>query len=289
VDEVHRLGQRSNQPAASQNRDFKLINERLFGNDSPEHTQLDWIRAKSRHQVLLLDVAQSVKPGDLPIHVTNEIIDSARRNNSLFRLHSQMRVTGGSDYIAHIDSILKGQATGKRDFGDYDLRLFDDIGEMRAEIVRQNDSVGLSRLIAGYAWKWVSRLKGKSNVPDIVIDGFEMFWNRTQKDWVNTPNSINEVGSIHTIQGYDLNYAGVIIGKDLQFDTVSKTIAFSRENYFDKKGRENNPQRGIVYTDADILEFVKNIYRVLLTRGIKGTYIYVCDPDLREYFRKFVP
>ena len=289
VDEVHRLGQRSNQPAASQNRDFKIINERLFGDDSPNHTQLDWIRAKSRHQVLLLDVAQSVKPGDLPLHLTNAVIESARHNNSLFRLHSQMRVRGGSDYIAHIDAILKGQATGKRDFGDYEFRLFDDVSKMKAEIVRQNDSVGLSRLIAGYAWKWVSRLRGKSHVPDIVIDGVEMFWNRTQKDWVNTPNSINEVGSIHTIQGYDLNYAGVIIGKDLYLDPISKTIEFSRENYFDKKGRENNRKRGIIYSYAEIAEFVKNIYRVLLTRGIRGTYIYVCDPALREYFRKFVP
>jgi DUF2075 family protein len=102
---------------------------------------------------------------------------------------------------------------------------------------------------------------------------------------VNSPTSAEEVGSIHTIQGYDLNYAGVIIGRDLYFDENAQRVAFSRENYFDKKGKENNPTLGIKYSDEDLLKYVLSIYRVLLTRGIKGTYVYVCDERLRVYLR----
>ena len=116
-----------------------------------------------------------------------------------------------------------------------------------------------------------------------------MFWNRTQTDWINSPTSIDEVGSIHTVQGYDLNYAGVIIGNDLRFDPAIQKIRFSRDDYFDKKGLENNRMLGITYSDEEILEFVKNIYRVLMTRGIKGTYVYICDPELREYFKRYLP
>ncbi|MEG0299206.1 MAG: DNA/RNA helicase domain-containing protein, partial [Aurantimicrobium sp.] len=117
---------------------------------------------------------------------------------------------------------------------------------------------------------------------DIQIGNLGLTWNRTATDWINSPTSLEEVGSIHTVQGYDLNYAGVIIGPDLGYDPVSKKIVFHRENYHDKKGKENNPRLGIEYTDEDLLNYVVNIYRVLLTRGIKGTFVFVCDPALRE-------
>jgi DUF2075 family protein len=97
----------------------------------------------------------------------------------------------------------------------------------------------------------------------------------------------NEVGSIHTIQGYDLNYAGVIIGKDLRYDPAANRIYFDRDNYHDPRGATNNRMRGITYSDDDILQFVRNIYAVLLTRGMLGTYVYVCDRPLRLYLKKF--
>jgi DUF2075 family protein len=106
----------------------------------------------------------------------------------------------------------------------------------------------------------------------------EMRWNTTTTDWINSPKSVEEVGSIHTVQGYDLNYVGVIIGNDLRYDPAAGKLVFDRTNYHDKKGRENNPKLGIKYTDEDLLEYVKNIYSVLLTRGIRGTYVYICDP-----------
>lgn len=285
VDEVHRLGQRANQASPAQNRAFSAINQKLFRDDDLEHTQLDWIVEQSDHQILLLDVAQSIKPGDLPVRVTQGIIESAQAAGRAYSLHSQMRVAGGADYIDHVFRMLHGLPAKSTKFGDYDFRFFDDVNEMRQEIVARDRESGLARMLAGYAWKWVSKKNPK--LDDIVIAEFRMPWNRAQKDWVSSPTSIDEVGSIHTIQGYDLNYAGVIIGPDLRFDPERKIVTFSRADYFDRKGKENNKQRGIQYSDDDILGFVKNIYRVLLTRGIKGTYVYVCDDALREHLRNY--
>ena len=286
VDESHRLGQRSNQPSAAQNKKFTDINTALFGNDDLSWTQLDWIKAKSTHQLYLLDSAQSVKPADLPAEVTAALVEQARNANSFFRLVSQMRVAGGTDYIEFIGRVFAGTQQGPESFGNYELRFFDDIEEMRQAIFEKDKEVGLSRMIAGYAWPWAS--KNDPSAVDIQIGDVGLTWNRTATDWINSPTSIEEVGSIHTVQGYDLNYAGVIIGPDLGYDPVAKKIVFHRENYHDKKGKENNPRLGIEYTDEDLLNYVVNIYRVLLTRGIKGTFVYVCDPVLRSFLMRLL-
>jgi DUF2075 family protein len=194
-------------------------------------------------------------------------------------LQSQLRVSAGQDYVEFIQRLLSDKPMPNPGFGEYDLRFFDSFTDMREEILRKNEEFGLSRILAGYAWKWVS--KKNPSKPDIDIEGLNLFWNQTDKDWINSKNSELEVGSIHTIQGYDLNYAGVVIGNDIGIDPVSKRIAFRRDNYFDSKGTLNNRVQGITYSDEDILQYVVNIYRVLLTRGIKGTFIYVCDPGLR--------
>ena len=113
-------------------------------------------------------------------------------------------------------------------------------------------------------------------------------WNSTDKDWINSPGSLEEVGSIHTVQGYDLNYAGVIIGPDLRYDADAGRLHIDRAAYFDKKGKENNPVLGRVYSDEDLLRYITNVYAVLLTRGVRGTYVYVNDPDVRAYFATYL-
>lgn len=292
VDESHRLNQRANQASAAQNTKFREINEKLFGQDDPSKTQLDWIRAKSANQILLLDAAQSVRPADLLPEVLHVLVAEAKGADRHYPLLSQMRVQAGSDYVAYVRRILapSGAAEGQvraETFGDYDFRLFDDIAHMRDEILRRDSEVGLSRLVAGYAWSWNS--KTDKAAYDIEIDGSRFRWNSTQTDWIASAKSLEEVGSIHTVQGYDLNYAGVIIGPDLSYDHDAGRIVVNRASYFDKKGKENNPVLGKVYTDDDLLRFIRNIYAVLLTRGIRGTYVYVCDPALRAYLRAFIP
>lgn len=285
VDEAHRLGQRANQPSAAQNSKFSAINQSLFGEDRSDITQMDWVKAQSRHQLYLIDSAQSVKPADLPKRILDELSAKARSEEGFFRLASQMRIQGGSDYIDYVGRVLDGSQALPETFGSYSVRFFDDIRAMRDAIYEKEREHSLCRMVAGFAWPWIS--KNSPDAHDIVLDGVGLTWNRTASDWINSPTSVEEVGSIHTVQGYDLNYAGVIIGADLGFDAVNQQIVFRRENYHDKKGKENNPRRGIVYTDDDLLEYVKNIYRVLLTRGIRGTFVYVVDPELREHLRPF--
>ena len=290
VDEAHRLKIRSNMSSAGQNRSFREINQRLFKSDADHITQLDWIIAQSDSQILLIDSAQSVMPADLTLKAIQDLEKQARNDKTYFSLKSQLRVRGGEEYITYISQVLEGNAETKiKHFKDYDCCIFDSIHEMRKAIKKRNQEKGLARVVAGYAWPWATRGKSDPTLYDIEIDGLKLSWNRTDKDWINSLTSIDEVGSIHTVQGYDLNYCGVIVGPDLKFDIATQSIVFNRDNYYDKKGRENNRRLGIIYTDDQLFVYVKQIYRVLLTRAIFGTYIYVCDPALKNYLSKFFP
>lgn len=284
VDEAHRLSMRANQAFPTLNTLYVDINKKLFGKDDLKYTQLDWMVAQSKAQVLLLDPDQTIKPLDLPRSVIDEAIEDAKFTQTYFKLHSQLRVSAGQDYVEFIQRLFTDDPMPNPGFGEYDLKFFDSFTDLREAVLHKNEEFGLSRILAGYAWKWIS--KKDPTQPDIEIEGLKLFWNQTDKDWINSKNSELEIGSIHTIQGYDLNFAGVVIGNDIGFDPDSSRIVFRRDNYFDSKGTLNNLVQGIVYSDDDILQYVVNIYRVLLTRGIKGTYIYVHDPELRQILNK---
>ena len=287
VDEAHRLSQRANQPSGPQNKKFREINEALFGADDLSLTQLDWIRKSSRHQILLVDAEQSVRPADLPEDLVRSLLLKSQGEKRYYRLHSQMRVKGGTDYIKYIRGILSTRPPAVSRFDDYDFRFFDDVRDMHEAIRRRESEIQLARLVSGFAWPW--RTKSDPSAYDIDIDGYLLRWNQTQTDWINSTTSVDEVGSIHTVQGYDLNYAGVIIGPDLRFDLKTQSIVVHRASYFDKKGKENNPKLGLFYTDTDLLRYITNIYAVLMTRGMHGTYVYVHDEALREYLRDYIP
>lgn len=286
VDEAHRLNQRAAQAAGPLNAKFPAINRKLFGADDLQLTQLDWIRKQATHVILMLDTGQSVRPADLPPRTTEALLSEVAESGRIYPLRSQMRIAADQDYVGYVRKVLGDAPPASRErFGGYDLRFFGHLGEMRREILAREKEHGLSRLVAGYAWKW--RSKADPSAFDLEVDGERLRWNSVAKDWINSPRSLQEVGSIHTVQGYDLNYAGVIIGRDLRFDPESGRSYFDRSEYQDKKGRQNNPQLGITYSDDDLLSYVRNIYSVLLTRGIRGTYVYVCDPELRKHLRRY--
>ena len=291
VDETHRLNQRASQPSGVLNAKFAAITRTLFGSDDTSKTQLDWIRAKSRHQIFLLDAAQSVRPADLPSGLLSNLVADTRASRRYFQLQTQMRVQAGSDFVSYIRWILDPRPLSaprvRQDFGEYDFRAFTSVAEMRDEIFRRDAEVGLSRMVAGYAWEW--RIRRDNNAFDIEIGQTRLRWNSTPTDWISSSNALEEVGSIHTVQGYDLNYVGVIIGLDLRFNPQQRRLFIDRDSYFDKKGKENNPALGKRYSDNDLLRFITQIYAVLMTRGIRGTYVYACDPGLREYLKVFIP
>jgi DUF2075 family protein len=286
IDEAHRLNQRANQSSGVNNRRFADINRKLFGADDPSWTQLDWMNAMSDSQIFLVDQEQSVRPAD----VSKEALDSLSQTIPDWRhyaLSSQMRVNAGDDYVGYVRRLISSDPPEPRSFDGYEFWLFDNVGEMLEALRDRDNEHGLGRALAGYAWPWKS--KKEKDAFDIELDGHRLRWNSTERDWVNSPRASQEVGSIHTIQGYDLNYAGVIIGNDLRYDPAAGQIYFDRASYFDTKGKENNKSRGITYTDADLQKFVRNIYAVLMTRGMRGTFVYVCDPGLRDYLLSYVP
>jgi DUF2075 family protein/phage repressor protein C with HTH and peptisase S24 domain len=158
--------------------------------------------------------------------------------------------------------------------------LFDNPEDLVREINEKEKRDGLSRLVAGYAWEWVSK-KDKSKF-DIKIGNVQVKWNSVAVDWVNSANSINEVGCIHTTQGYDLNYVGVIIGPELDYDFDNKQLVVYKKLYKDKAGKNT-------ITDELILkEYIINIYKTILLRGIKGTYILAVNKNLNKYLSQFI-
>lgn len=287
VDEAHRLRRRKN---LTQYRTFDENNRKLnLGNHG---TELDWILLKSKYQIFFYDEEQSIKPTD----VRKENFDKLmlRKNYRLYRLTTQLRcLAGGNEYIDYVKAIFSNNPPKKKvNFKKYDLKIFDNVNEM-IEVIREKDKkYGLCRNIAGYAWPWNSKNKrnlistnSKENVDkgkyDLEIDGYKYIWNSQPYDWINSSNSINEIGSIHTTQGFDLNYTGLIIGKELKYDKENKCFIVDKNNYYDVKGKGDT-------TDDELLNYLLNIYVTMMTRGMLGTYIYVCDNELRAYLKKYI-
>lgn len=273
VDEAHRLTFRG---AGATRGQFNANSRALFPDRADEVTAVDWIVAKSDHQVFLVDSEQTVRPADVPAKVTRSLVRQAKDNHRYYSLESQMRVSAGDSYLEFVRNLLTENPQRPNVSKAYDLRFFDNLSEMRALIRQKENEIGLSRIVAGYAWPWVSKGNLTDDAPyDIEIDGEKIRWNRTHIDWISSPTSPEEAGSVHTTQGYDLNYAGVIIGPDIMWDDATQQVIAVRESHFDSEVRTVRDQ-------AELLEYIRNAYYVLLTRGMRGTYIYVCDPALRE-------
>ena len=290
VDEAHRLSQFGAQSIGTLTKEFRQINDDLFDGEKPEASHLDWIRSCSDHTILMVDTSQTVKPIDLSTAMLRALIDAQDAEHRRdYVLHSQMRSIGGNDYIDYVKQVLSPAPPQVRsDFGPYEVGIVDDPQRLIDIIATKNASHGLSRVVAGYAWDWVSK-KDPDKLDINLSDGVGLRWNSTVTDWINSPRSPKEAGSIHTVQGHDLNYAGVIFGKDLRYDPVKEVLWISRDDYRDSTGKRNNKLAGRDTTDEMLLEFITNIYYVLMTRGVHGTFIHVVDPGLREYLGRYFP
>lgn len=278
VDEGHRLRQWRN--LAAYYGTFRKVSQRL-GLDELSSSELDWILMQSDKTVIFYDESQSIKPSDTDKQAFAKLQDAPFTRTE--RLQSQFRVRGGEYYVDYIYKLFSDKNTlprGRFKSVAYDFRLFTDLKQMLELVKRKNRQVGLSRMVAGFAWDWISK-KNKS-LKDIIIGDVELSWNSTDVDWVNSSNAINEVGCIHTTQGYDLNYTGVIIGPELDYDFDSSSFIVYKDRYKDKNGKNT-------INDPLVLKnYVLNIYRTILFRGIQGTYIYACNPNLQKYLAQFV-
>ena len=275
VDEAHRL----------------VKNSGLYGNLGDN--QVAEIIQAARVSVFFVDESQRVTWRD--IGTMDEIAGWASLLDSpldIQSLSAQFRCAGSDEYLRWIDSALQLQNHPVVDLTatDYDIRVVDSPSELRDLIFERNKVNNTSRLLAGYCWDWVS--KKDPSAPDIVFPGtdFSMQWNLTKdgSTWMISPKSVNEVGCIHTCQGLEGDYMGVIIGDDL---IVRGGEVLTNPDARAKTDRSLRGWKSALKADRDSTlsktdGLIRNTYRTLLTRGMKGTYIYCSDPETREFFKR---
>jgi DUF2075 family protein/SOS-response transcriptional repressor LexA len=239
---------------------------------------------QSESAIYFYDENQSIKPSDVKKEDFDKLKVSSLTKTEY--LKSQFRSRGGNDYVNFIDNLLKCKLT-KSDIvfnsKEYELILFESIKDIVKEIKSRDVENGLSRLVAGYSWPWMTNKKEAKQDYDIEIENTRLKWNSTNIDWVNSVNSREEVGCIHTTQGYDLNYTGLIFGNEITYDKATNQIKILKENYYDVNGKQS------IVDPEELKDFILNIYKTIMLRGIRGTYVYVCDKDLRDYFSQFIP
>lgn len=278
VDEAHRLRRRVNLGSI-----FKPFDEacKRLGLDPQTATEVDWVRMQAQKTILFYDESQSIKPSDARTEVFQEL--KGRPGTIIQHLKSQFRVQGGNAYVDFVRALLHQQLPedARYQHPKYEVQLFEHFPDMAEALREREQQYGLARLIAGYAWPW--RSKKEAEAYDIELDGVALRWNGTNADWINSQGAQEEVGCIHTTQGYDLNYAGIIFGHEIGYDREREEIVVYEERYFDRNGKSS------IKDPAELKQFILNIYQTIMLRGIKGSYIYVCDEALREYMAQHLP
>ena len=276
VDEAHRLNAKSGM--------FQNLGE----------NQIKEIIKASKFSIFFIDESQRVTLKDIgSVEEIQKYIGQTNAESEVMELESQFRCNGSDGYIAWLDDVLDIRKTANNEGFDldYDIKICDNPNEVRDMIFEKNKINNKARLLAGYCWNWIKDGKNKSDVFDITIPeyNFAMSWNLgNSQTWAIDPNSVNEVGCIHTCQGLEFDYVGVIIGNDLRYED-NKIITDVKERAktdqsikgINKLSREN-PERANRIAD----EIIKNTYRTLMTRGQKGCYIYCTDKKLSDYLKK---
>lgn len=274
VDEAHRLNEKSG----------------MYGNLGDN--QVKEIISASKFSVFFIDEDQKVTLKD--IGTSDEIKKWAKLKNATVHeltLGSQFRCNGSDGYLAWLDHVLQIRETANTTLEgiNYDFKIFSSPVELKEAIVEKNKINNKARLVAGYCWPWNS--KKQATLYDIVIPeyDFKMKWN-LDKDgslWIISPESVNEIGCIHTCQGLEVDYVGVIIGADLLYKEgkILTNPAARDKNDSTVKGYkkliEQDPDTG----KERVRAIIKNTYRTLMTRGMKGCYIYCVDKELEESLR----
>ncbi len=274
ADEAHRLNEKSG----------------LFHNLG--ENQVKEIIMAAKCSVFFIDESQRVTIND--IGSISEIEHWARKVGAIIyyqELVSQFRCNGSDGYLAWLDNTLDIRETANYNLQDvdYDIQVMGSPEEVRNTIIRYNRAKNKARILAGYCWNWISEGKNNSEIHDIKIGEFEMSWNLgNSKPFAIDDTSINEVGCIHTSQGLEFDYVGVIIGDDLRVENGKIVTDFSKRARTDQslkgiiKLNKQNPEKAAEIAD----EIIKNTYRTLMTRGMKGCYVYCLDKNLEVYLKE---
>ena len=280
VDEAHRLNEKSG----------------IYHNKG--ENQIKEIINTAKFSIFFIDEDQKVTLKDIGSEdLIKKFAHEMGANISIFSLESQFRCNGSDGYLAWLDNVLDIRNTANFDIDgfNYDFRVFDDPNEMRRLIEEKNSINNKSRLVAGYCWEWpTGKTRGDTNYHEIKIPekNFEISWNLdNDEDFAISKTSINEAGCIHTVQGLEFDYVGVIIGNDMRYeddyvvtDYKKRAKSDSSLNGINKIAKEQG--RDVAYKIAD--KIIKNTYKTLMTRGMKGCYVYCVDKNLSNYIKKSI-
>lgn len=271
-DEAHKLRRNVNLGKYSKN--FTNNNKDLgYEKDCDE---LDWLLRKSKNLILFYSEKQIVSPSEIPYEsFKKRIIDNPKMGVRLIELKQQYRTA--EKYVEYVYNVLHQKQKRKLEFKYYDFKLYEDDLKFKEKmdfLIKNND---LTRYCGGYSWKWSKNI----NNEDVVLNHFKLKWNSITQNWIRIKDCKYEFGSIYSLSGVDVNYLGVVIGNELYFDTNTNKIMVNKKYFFDNKLLKNT-------TDEDLLNNILNTYYVLLTRAIYGTYVYVCDDNLRNYLKQFI-
>ncbi|MBI1222644.1 MAG: DUF2075 domain-containing protein [Bacteroidetes bacterium] len=277
VDEAHRLNAKSGM--------FQNLGE----------NQIKEIIQSSNCSIFFIDEDQKVTMKD--IGTKEEIIEWARYWNAEiheYDLPSQFRCNGSDGYLAFIDNALQIRETaniGLQDL-DYDFKIFDSVNALRDAIMEKNELDNKARLVAGYCWDWKSKKDPKAMDIEFPQEDFAMQWNLKDdgSQWIIKPDSIHQIGCIHTCQGLELSYVGVIIGNDLVVRNGEVLVDPTKRSKMDSsiKGYKSQMKTNPEETKEKVKAIIKNTYRTLMTRGMKGCYVYCIDPETRAYFKVLI-
>jgi DUF2075 family protein len=279
LDEAHRLW-------ASPNTRFTKAADR---SDRP---LIDHLIEAAKASVYFIDDLQVVRPNEVGSSAL--IRDAAVRAGATlyeFELEAQFRCNGSDGFVNWVDNTLGIRRTANVlwDPSDaFDFRIVDDPAELERAIRTKQAEGSSARLMAGFCWEWSTPNGDGTLVPDVVIGDWAMPWNakpdsvqlapRIPKShyWASDPNGIDQVGCIYTAQGFEFDYAGVIFGRDLRYD--AKAAAWVAD-------ASASRDRDVKRSGERLLDLLKNTYRVLLTRGLRGCYVHFVDADTRNFFR----
>ncbi len=279
VDEAHRISQSSN-------------NQYTPADKRTTMPQIETLIRASNISVFFIDDKQAIR--SVEIGTTDLIKETAEKYGAMIEeveLQSQFRCNGSDNYLDWIEDVLYNKKI-EHHFGkeDFDFQIVSSPTELYDKIVKADSKTGqTARLTAGFCWPWSSNLGTDGDlVKDVRIGDFAMPWETKDTikrvpagyvkwyEWAYKPEGIKQVGCIYTAQGFEFDVIGVIVGPDLYIDKDGK-LAVDKNAIADPVLRRSGD---------GIDSYVRNIYRVLMSRGMKGCYVYFCNKDVENYFKK---
>lgn len=271
VDEAHRLKNSSAYQYKGENQIEDIINSSFVS-------------------IFFIDDNQKIRPEDIgSVDELKHVASKYTKHIEEIELTAQFRCAGAEGYINWLDDVFQIRQTANYDGWnnkEFDFKICSTPQELHEKIKLKNSSGFNSRMLAGYAWGWTSEKEGNNNaqINDVCIKeyNFSMPWNSRsmRTSWAIEDDGVNQIGCIHTSQGLEFDYVGVIVGNDLRIDDKSCFFA-DWKNYKDSAGK-----KGLKDSPEQLCILIRNIYKVLMSRGMKGCYVYFCDKDVEKYFKE---